>query len=174
MSQLCSSGGQSIGASASVSVLPINSQGWFPLGLTGLIFLQSMVLSGVFSNTTAIFVVQFTFIHDYWKNRSFLFSVKPEDAENGSHQLTHARPQCIVLTGDLRGTSLWLPQFVCFTSLQFSCMNYTQGTWNIWLFGKKNENTERDKNIFIPLTFKINNPLRKKLSEAVSCKGNIY
>ena len=40
MSQLFSSGGQSIGASASTSILPMNTQGWFPLGLTGLISLQ--------------------------------------------------------------------------------------------------------------------------------------
>ena len=39
MSQFFASGGQSIGASASASVLPMNSQNWFPLGLTGLIFL---------------------------------------------------------------------------------------------------------------------------------------
>ena len=37
MSQLLTSGGQSVGASASASVLPMNIQGWFPLGLTGLI-----------------------------------------------------------------------------------------------------------------------------------------
>ena len=43
---------QSIGASASVSVLPMNIQDWFPLGLTGLISLQSKGLSRVFSNTT--------------------------------------------------------------------------------------------------------------------------
>ena len=41
MSRLIASGGQSIGASASASVLPMNIQGWFPLGLTGLISLQS-------------------------------------------------------------------------------------------------------------------------------------
>ena len=41
MSQLFASGGQSIGASASASVLPMNNQGWFPLGLTGWISLQS-------------------------------------------------------------------------------------------------------------------------------------
>ena len=52
MGQLFSSGGQSIGASASASVLPMNIQGWFPLGLTGLISLQSKELSRVFSNTT--------------------------------------------------------------------------------------------------------------------------
>ena len=46
------SGGQSIGASASASILPMNIQDWFPLGLTGWISLQSKGLSRVFSNTT--------------------------------------------------------------------------------------------------------------------------
>ena len=45
MSQLFASDGQSIGVSASPSVLPMNIQGWFPLGLTGLISLQSKGLS---------------------------------------------------------------------------------------------------------------------------------
>ena len=53
MSQLFTSGGQSIRASASASVLPMNIQGWFSLGLTGLISLQSKGLSRVFSSTTA-------------------------------------------------------------------------------------------------------------------------
>ena len=52
MSRLFTSGDQSIGASASASVLPMNIQGWFPLGLTGLISLLSKGLSRVFSNTT--------------------------------------------------------------------------------------------------------------------------
>ena len=47
VSQLFTSGGQSIGASASSSVLPMNSQGWFHLGLTSLIFLQSKGLSSL-------------------------------------------------------------------------------------------------------------------------------
>ena len=51
MSQLFKSHGQSIGASASASALPMNFQDWFPLGLTSLI-LQSKGLSRVFSNTT--------------------------------------------------------------------------------------------------------------------------
>ena len=51
MSRLFTSSGQSIGASASASVLPINIQGWFPLGLTGWIFLLSRGLSRVFSST---------------------------------------------------------------------------------------------------------------------------
>ena len=50
VSQFFTSGGQSIGASASGSVLPVNIQGWFPLGLTGLISLQSKGLSRVFSS----------------------------------------------------------------------------------------------------------------------------
>ena len=50
--QLFASGGQSAGASASASVLPMNIQGWFPLELTCSIFLQSKGLSRVFSNIT--------------------------------------------------------------------------------------------------------------------------
>ena len=52
-SQFFTSGGQSIGALASASVLSVNIQDWFPIGLTALIFLQSKGLSRVFSNTTA-------------------------------------------------------------------------------------------------------------------------
>ena len=52
MSQLFASGGQSIGASASASVLPMNIQGWFPLWLAVLISLLSKGLSRVCSNTT--------------------------------------------------------------------------------------------------------------------------
>ena len=78
MSQLFTSGGQSIGASASASVLLMNIQGWFPLGLTGLISLLSKGLSRVFSNTTVqkhqfllLYGPILTCIHDYWKNHSF-------------------------------------------------------------------------------------------------------
>ena len=52
MSQFFAPGGKSIRVSASVSVFPGNIQDWFPLGLTGRIFLQSKGLSRVFSNTT--------------------------------------------------------------------------------------------------------------------------
>ena len=67
MSQLFTSGGQSIGVSASASVLPMNSQGWFPLGLIGLISLLSKGLSRVFSNTT----VQ---RHQFFGTQSFFLS----------------------------------------------------------------------------------------------------
>ena len=79
VSWLCTSGGQSIGASASVSVLPVNIQGCFPLGLTGLISLLSKGLSIVFSDTESInFSADhllhgptLTPVHDYLKNYSF-------------------------------------------------------------------------------------------------------
>ena len=51
MSRLLASGGQSIGASALASVLPMDIQDWFPLGLTDLISLESKGLSRVLSNT---------------------------------------------------------------------------------------------------------------------------
>ena len=80
ISQLFTSGGQSIGVSTSVSVLPMNIQGWFSLELTGRISLQSKELSRVFSNTTVqkhrFFSARLslwsnsTFIHDYWKNHN--------------------------------------------------------------------------------------------------------
>ena len=54
VSRLFSSGGQSFGASASASVLPMNIQGWFPLGLTCLISLMSKGLARVFSSTTVL------------------------------------------------------------------------------------------------------------------------
>ena len=70
---------QSSGVSASASVLPMNIQDWFPLGLNGLISLQSKGLSRVFSNTTVqktidslvlsfLYGPALTSIHDYWKN----------------------------------------------------------------------------------------------------------
>ena len=79
MNQLFASGGQSIGVSASASVLPMNIQDWFPLGLTSLISLQSKGLSRVFSQFKSIhssalsflYSPTLTFIHDYRKNHSF-------------------------------------------------------------------------------------------------------
>ena len=82
MSQFFTSGGQSIGVSASASVLPMNIQDKFNLGLNGLISLQSKGLSSIFSNTTVqkhlFFSAQpflwsiLTSIHNYWKNHKTL------------------------------------------------------------------------------------------------------
>ena len=81
MSQLFASGGQSIGVSASASVLPVNTQDWSPSGWTDWISLQSNWLSRVFSNTTVkknisskalsfLHRPTLTSIHDHWKNHS--------------------------------------------------------------------------------------------------------
>ena len=79
-SQFFTSVGQSIRASASASVLPMNIQDWFPLGWTGWISLQPKGLSRVFSNTTVqkhqffstqlLYSPTLTSTHDYWKNYS--------------------------------------------------------------------------------------------------------
>ena len=60
--QFFTSGGQSIGVSASTSVLPMNTQDRFPLGWTGWICLQSKGLSRVFSNTMSIYNKTLTYI----------------------------------------------------------------------------------------------------------------
>ena len=70
MSQFFASGGQSIGVSASASVLPMNIQDWFPLELTGLITLQSKGLSRVFSNTTVPKHQFFCIQPSLWSQRS--------------------------------------------------------------------------------------------------------
>ena len=81
VSQFFTSGGQSVGTSASTSVLLMNIHDWFPLGLTDWIYLHSKGLSRVFSNTTVqninslvfsfLYSPTLTSIHDYWKNHSF-------------------------------------------------------------------------------------------------------
>ena len=81
MSQFFAWGSQSIGVSASTSILPMNIQDQFPLGLTGLISLQSKGLSRVFPaprfKSINSLVLSFLYsptlmsIHDYWKNHSF-------------------------------------------------------------------------------------------------------
>ena len=79
VSRLFASGGQSIRASA--SILPVNIQGGFPFGFTGLISLLPKGLARVYSRTTVrsinslvlslLYVPILTSIHDYWKNDSF-------------------------------------------------------------------------------------------------------
>ena len=81
MSQFFASGGQSIGVSASASVLPMNIQDWFPLGWTGWISLPSKGFSRVFSNITVqkhqflllsfLYIPTLTSVHEYWKNYNF-------------------------------------------------------------------------------------------------------
>ena len=86
MSQFFASGGQSIGVSASTSVLPMSTQDWSPLGWTVWISLQSKGLSRVFSDNTVksinssvhscLYSGTLTSIHDYWKNQGKLFYLR--------------------------------------------------------------------------------------------------
>ena len=81
ISQLFTSGGPSIGVSASTTVLPMNTQDWFPLGWTGWISLQTKGVSRILSNTTIqkhqffgtqlFYSPTLTHIHDYWKKHIF-------------------------------------------------------------------------------------------------------
>ena len=83
MSQLFISCGQSIGSSASASVLPMNIQGWFPLELTGLVFLPSKGLSdsslaprfkSISSSALSLsYGPALTSVHYYWKNHRFYY-----------------------------------------------------------------------------------------------------
>ena len=78
MSQFFASCGQSIGASASVSVLPMNTQDWSHLGWTGWISLQSKGLSRVFSNTTV--------------QKHQFFSTQPSQSNSHIHTWPQEKP----------------------------------------------------------------------------------
>ena len=76
MSHFFASASQSIGVSASASVLPMNIQGWFPLGLTGLISLQAKEISSLLQHHSSeasilrrstFFMVRLSFVYDYWR-----------------------------------------------------------------------------------------------------------
>ena len=76
MSQFFASGGQSVGVSASASILPMNIQDWFPLGWTDPLAVQGTLKSLLFKNinSSALSFVcspTLTSIHDYWKNQRF-------------------------------------------------------------------------------------------------------
>ena len=78
MCWLFASDGQSIGSSTSATVLPMNIQGWFPLGLTGWISLWSRGLSRIFSNTTV------------WKHQFFGAQPLPGWNVSSGHHTFHA------------------------------------------------------------------------------------
>ena len=108
MNQFFASGGQSIGVSASASVLPVNIQDWFPLGLTGLISLLSKGLSRVFSSTT----IQFS--HSVVSD-----SLRP-------HWLEHIRLPCLSPTPRAYSTSCpscwWCHPTISSSVIPFSCL----------------------------------------------------
>ena len=122
MSQFFSSGGQSIGASASATVLPMNIQDWFPLGWTGLIFLQSKGLSRVFSSAIV------------WKHQ--FFSAQPSLWSN-SHPYVTTRKVIVltiwILVGKMMSLlSNTLSRFVIAFLLRSKCLliSWLQSFWS--------------------------------------------
>ena len=71
MSQFFASGGQSIGVSVSASVLPVDIQDWFPLGLTGLISLQSKGLKSLLQHNSKASIIGYTPIQNKVKKNTW-------------------------------------------------------------------------------------------------------
>ena len=98
VSQLFASGGQRVGASASASVFQMNIQGWFSLGLTGLIFLLSKRLSRVFSSTTVWKHQFFSTQPSLWSsshNRTWLLSTRRQHQDSQvKNSVPQDCPQC--------------------------------------------------------------------------------
>ena len=113
MSQLFTSGGQIIGASVSVSVLPMNIQGQFPLGLTGLIS------SGSLHHFEIIWWPKEFVLHMRWpKYWSFSFSISPSNEYSGlisfsidCFEFSQASPCCPRDSRVLSSTTVWKYQF---------------------------------------------------------------
>ena len=104
-SQLFTSGGQSTGASTLASVRPMSIQGWFPLGLTGLMSLLPEGLSRVFSSTTV------------WK-----------------HQFLIAQPSSwYMATGRAIALTRWTVWRLCFSVMSRLVMAFLPGRKRLWL-----------------------------------------
>ena len=119
--QLFESGGQSIGASASASVLLMNIQGWFPLGLIGLISLQPMGLSRIFSSTIIWKHQFFGTQPSLWSNSPYLTTGKTIDLTKQTlvgkvMSLCFNTPSKFVIVFPPRSKHLYYPQ--CFWSLR--------------------------------------------------------
>ena len=102
-SRLFASSGQSIGVSASASVLPMNIQDWFPLGLSGLISLRSMGFSRVFSNTAVQNII-------LWPSTFFIVQLSHPDITTGK-VLALTRQTFVSKVTSLRMLSGWWQLF---------------------------------------------------------------
>ena len=123
VNQLFTPGGQSIGASASVSasVLPMYIQDWFPLGLTGLISLQSKGLSRVFSNTT---VQKHQFFSAHLRNTLLcILHLFP------FQHFPPAQPQCCLSFRSLYAVNLMKTDLLHFN---MSSLSFVYGVWWRW------------------------------------------
>ena len=134
VSWLFESCGQSIGTSSSASVLPMNIQGWFPLGLTGFISLQSKGLSRVFSSTTVQKHHFFGGQPSLWSNShihtwllekpSVQFSCSVTSDSLQPHGLQHTRPPCPSPTPRVYSNSCPLSQW-CHSTISSSVILFS-------------------------------------------------
>ena len=121
INQLFASGDQSIGASASASVLPMYIQEWSPLGLTGLISFLSKELSRVFSNTT---VQKHQFFCAQFSSRLTAFSLIAGDLVSNCSSLW----KWLI--------NKWLQDTLCNRiPNSIKLWNQTKGTWWWWCWG---------------------------------------
>ena len=181
MSQLFTSGGQSIGGSASASVLPMNTQDWSSLGWTGWISLQSKGLSRVFSKSqfksisslalSLLYGPTLAFICDNWKNHSFDWMDFCQQSNvcflmcclGLSHIVTHCLLQLVkgiclqswlIVTHPVT-LSLFLPPFSFSIKQENHSSRHTQNPWE----GNKNRWNRVVRILFLPLP----NPILKGL-----------
>ena len=129
VSQLFASGGQSIGASASVSVLPMNIQGWFPLELTGLIFLMSRGLLSVLqhhnSKASILCCPSFfmeNFMYCYFANYLCFFLLIIKCLKNNNHKNLNYMEN---LHEKMKSIKMWFLKYKCtglYRILSINCM----------------------------------------------------
>ena len=134
VSWLFESCGPSTGTSSSAAVLPVNIQGWFPLGLTGFISLQSKGLSRVFSSTTVQKHHSFGGQPSLWSNShihtwllekpSVQFSCSVTSDSLQLHGLQHARPPCPSPTPGVYSNSCPLSQW-CHSTISSSVIPFS-------------------------------------------------
>ena len=121
MSQFFSSSGQSIRASASASVLPMNIQGWFPLGLTGLISLLSKGLSRVFKHHSS--------------NASILQHSAFLDSSVGKESICNAGdPSFIPVLGRSSREGIGYPLQYSWASLVAQLVKHLPAMWETWIW----------------------------------------
>ena len=122
MNQFFASGGQNIGASASASVPPMNIQDWFPLGLTGWIFLQSKGLSRVFSNTT-VERHQFLGVQSFSLSNSHIHTWPPEKPQLWLYRpCTWSFNLFVSKNWSKNLSECWIGRIICLSCLPLPCI----------------------------------------------------
>ena len=140
MSQFFALGDQSIGVSASTSVLPVNTQDWSPLGWTSWISLQSKGLSRVFSNTTVqkhqFFGVQLSLqtttwykhnFYMYWETKRSLFAVLWWSGTEATVSLRHA---CTETNCQINDEDKKIPTSKGFMRIKWACTERNRKCFN--------------------------------------------